>query len=180
MFKTVFLFDRRSRLHACPKKFVLNQLSFTRIYFEVTIFFASSFFIHYPFRDFTVDSPSTWRIQSWFTIKFANSLWFTTNSLWFLSIYFQFTTYIANSLLIHYPFRWIPWEFNMFFAYLIRIYYVFRELTLNFNLFREFNSNSLSFSLIHIEFTIFCEFTSNSLSFSRIYFKFLIFFAKKH
>ena len=117
-----------------------NSLSFSRIHFELTIYFANSLSLHSLLREFISDSLSGSRIRYLFrafTIFFADQLsisrihfHFTMNSL----LLCDFT---SNSLY----FSRIHFQFNMF----------FRDVTSNSLYFREF----LIFSRIYFEFTIF-------------------------
>ena len=61
----------------------------------IQFFVANSLFIHYHFRDITMNPPSLSRIIYKLTIILANSLW----------IYYEFTIFLANTPWIHHLFR---------------------------------------------------------------------------
>ena len=118
----------------------MNPLSYQRIHFRFIICYANSLFIHYHFREFTLNS------------KFSRE--FTMNSLSVIRIHYRFITFFANSLWFHYHFRkrnmnWLSVKRNHFeFA----IY--FANILLNHYLSCEFIMNLLFFSRKYCEFTI--------------------------
>ena len=133
--------------------------------------------IHMVLREFTMTLPSISRMHYnsvntlWihyesFTFERDHYLLFTTNSLSYSRIKYQFTVF-AKTL-------WIP--------------YLLREFTMNLLRVSRFTMNSLSFSQNNYKLTIcfailirihlmFPAFTMNSVGVSRIYFQFNIYFA---
>ena len=126
-------------------EFEFYSLSFSRIYFECTIFFTlnslSSLRIHCQFTMFSrthfqcfILISLSWRIQFKITLFFANSI----------QIHYLKTLSVSRNHLI----------FIMFFANSIRIHYLFHEITLNFYFLRDFNLNALFILRIRIDSTI--------------------------
>ena len=124
----------------CFLRIHFNSLSYSRIHFQFTIYFANLDSIHDFFRETTSNSLSFYRIHFQFTIYFANSL----------SFHFQFTIFFEISLLFFREFTFkslsfsrIDFQFTIFFMDSLSIH----------DLFREFIFISLSFSWIHYQFT---------------------------
>ena len=186
-------------IHSVFRYNTLNFLSSSRIRYDWTISLENSFWIPYLvfdfiifvanwlrilyllrectlsshfFRECTLNSISSSRINYQFTVFFAISLWipFEFNSLW---IYYLFRGSTFNSLLIQFAMNWpsisrihfkfplnsIRYEFTIYFANSLWIHFLFREFTFN-SLWIRFALNSPSISRIHFEFPIF---SANSL-----------------
>ena len=168
--------------------------------FEFIICFATSLSIH----EFTLNSFSFANSQS--PLRIYNLLCeFTSNSVSFSRIHFEFFIFFLNSLWIHYFFRecpvnslsiyndswwlmifcnlvinslWIHFEFLFFFANSLSNHNFFADSLWIHYLFRYFTLNSLFISRIHFELNIF---KSNSsclmISSSRINYQFTFYFA---
>ena len=123
-----------SRIHYEYPIFFANSLwssyFFSRTHYELTIYFANILRIHYPFREFTMNSL----VISWFTEKSLSfsrihfesisvsriRYLFRENTMNFQSVsrlHYEFTIYFADSKWIHYPFR----EFTIHSLSILRI-----------------------------------------------------------
>ena len=123
--------------------FTMNLFSFSRFKYEITRSPMNKFWVHYYFRELTMNSLGlSWKNFE-FTISFRES---TFNSIFFF----------ANSLSIQNLFSQIHYEFPIFFANSLGIYYLLREFTMN-SFFRE----STIYLRVHFQFTIYF---ANSLS----------------
>ena len=146
------LFDREHTLNSLLlfraiwiQKFHANQLRIHNIFPKVTM---KSLWIHYLFREFTV-----------------NSLFFR-EFIWTHYLFQEFTMNLHSFSCNHY-------EFCVCFAKSLWIHYFFQETTMNsMSIFSRIHVNSLSFSLIVREHTF------DSLSFLPVNFEFTKFFVK--
>ena len=136
----------------------------------------NSLWIHYWFREFTLNSLSYSRNQYKITIFFAISLWIY--SIFRIQYLFCEFTLNPRSFSNHYDFDmkslWNHYAFTIFFTFSLRIHHLFRECTICF-------ANSLWFHYLLRDFSLnslfFPEFTFNSLSASRFQYEFTISFA---
>ena len=142
--------------------YFLDSLSTSQIHHQSTIFLASSPWIHYIFREFTMNIASILRIN------------FETNLLWInYEFYYEFCWCFAYILLIHYLSQdplGICFVYREYTLISLWIHLVFREFTMHSSpfsrircLFRKNTMNSLCI------FYFFREFIKNLRFFPRIH-----------
>ena len=117
--------------------FTMNLFSFSRFKYEITRSPMNKFWVHYYFRELTMNSFGlSWK-NFWIHYLFSR-------------IHFQFNIFFANSLSIQNLFSQIHYEFPIFFANSLGIYYLLREFTMN-SFFRELTI----YLRVHFQFTIY-------------------------
>ena len=157
------------------REFISNSLSFSQIYFQITIIFANSSRIYHLSRIFR-----RFEFIIFFTIYFQIIMSCTN--------YFEFhellwiprlrSLYFPESIFDSLSFSRIHFKITTAFTNLLSInYFLFDKFTLNYYLFREFNLNSVSFCEYTLNSLYIPEFVFNSISFSWIHFELTSLFA---